>query len=190
VLFRSGQSSPVWVWWTNLKIPQPTGVTMSSKNTGLDLESLSATLCANPELYDLLVQFKSGAVALDEDGELYIPEPVDVAGFTRKFVQGLPPGTKCGIKQPKSHAVYYALPVELQGNNKGTPSEVRLHDNTRKIVKSTLDKMVEDGELIRVHKKTGLPWEGGNPIGMCFMTASRPEPVVELETSQDEELDD
>jgi hypothetical protein len=40
-----------------------------------------------------------------------------------------------------------------------------------------------------VHKKTGLPWEGGNPIGMCFMTASRPEPVVELETSQDEELE-
>ena len=156
------------------------------KNTGLDLESTSNLITDNPELVSFFEAYKSGKIAIDADGEAYIPEPTDIAQFTRQFVQGLPPGTKCGIKQPKSHAVYYALPAELQGNNKGTPAEVRLHDNTRKIVKSTLDKMVEDGELARVHKKTGLPWSGGNPIGMCFMTVTRPEPVVELETSQEE----
>jgi hypothetical protein len=162
---------------------------MSSKNTGLDLESISNLITDNPELVSFFEAYKSGKFAIDADGEAYIPEPVDVAGFTRQFIENLPAGTLCGIKQPKSHSVYYALPAELQGNNKGTPAEVRLHDNTRKIVKSTLDEMVSNGELIRVHKKTGLPWEGGNPIGMCFMTASRPEPVVELETSQDEELE-
>lgn len=159
---------------------------MESNTTGLDLESLSSILNNNPELYDLLVLFKEGKVALDEDGELYVPEPTDIASFTRQFIQGLPPNTKCGIKQPKACAVYYALPAELQGNNKGNPSEVRLHDKTRAIIKSTLDKMVDSGELVKVHKKTGESWSGGNPIHMCFKTV-QPEPTVELETSEPEE---